>query len=74
MNYRFRRLVHQSIINVKLEGGELTDNSYVAHNRSSKCFIFLIPNLKLYSVCRLGENKRGASWPRPPFLISKQLS
>ena len=54
-----RRLVHQSIINVKLEDGELTDNLYVTHDRSAKCFIFLFSNLTLYSLCRLGENKRG---------------
>ena len=73
-----RRLVHQSIINVKLEDGELTDNLYVTHDRSAKCFMFLFSNLTLYSLCRLGENKRGggggASWPLPPFLISKRLS
>ena len=71
-----RRLVHQSIINVKLEDGELTDNLYVTHDRSARCFIFLFSNLTLYSLCRLGENKRGggASWPLPPFLISKRLS
>ena len=54
-----RRLVHQSIINVKLEDGELTDNLYVTHDRSAKCFMFLFSNLTLYSLCRLGENKRG---------------
>ena len=54
-----RRLVHQSIINVKLEDGELTDNLYVTHDRSARCFIFLFSNLTLYSLCRLGENKRG---------------
>ena len=54
-----RRLVHQSIINVKLEDGELTDNLYVAHDRSAKCFIFLFSNLTLYSLCRLGEISGG---------------
>ena len=38
---RFRRLFHQCVINVKLEDGELTDNLYVVHNLSVKCFIFL---------------------------------
>lgn len=71
-----RRLVHQSIINVKLEDGELTDNLYVTHDRSAKCFIFLFSNLTLYSLCRLGEisGGGGASWPLPPFSISKRLS
>ena len=54
-----RQLVHQSIINFKLEDGELTDNLYVTHDRSAKCFMFLFSNLTLYSLCRLGENKRG---------------
>ena len=54
-----RQLVHQSIVNFKLEDGELTDNLYVTHDRSAKCFIFLFSNLTLYSLCRLGENKRG---------------
>ena len=55
-----RRLVHQSIINVKLGDGELTDNLYVTHDRSAKCFIFLFSaNLTLYSLCRLGEISGG---------------
>ena len=54
-----RRLAHQSIINVKLEDGELTDNLYVTHDRSAKCFIFLFSNLTLYSLCRLGEISGG---------------
>ena len=70
-----RRLVHQSIINVKLEDGELTDNLYVTHDRSAKCFIFLFSNLTLYSgFVGLGKISGGASWPLPPFLISKRLS
>ena len=70
-----RRLVHQSIINVKLEDGELTDNLYVKHDRSAKCFIFLFSNLTLYSgFVGLGKISGGASWPLPPFLISKRLS